>query len=72
MSDDPMKLPNNVIILCILLDKVHELIISDNLLIFIFIDGASKLNVFLIGVATLFMLTSRVNALTVWSQKRFS
>ena len=56
MSDDPMKLPNNVIILGVFLDKVHELIISDNLLIFIFIDRASKLDVFLIGVAILFML----------------
>ena len=61
MSNDLTKLPNNVIILHILLDKVHELIISDNLLILIFIDRASKFNVFLIGVVTYIMLIDVFN-----------
>ena len=61
MSNDLMKLPNNVVILHVLLDKVHELIISDDLLIFIFIDRGPKFNVFLIGVATLFMLIDVFN-----------
>ena len=45
MSNNPPKLPNNIIILHVLLDEVYKLVVCNDLLIHIVIDGALELDV---------------------------
>ena len=56
MSNNPLELPNNIIILHILLDEVHELIVCKDFLICIVIDRALELDVVVCHVVTFFML----------------
>jgi hypothetical protein len=44
MTHDTLELPHNCVIFLILLDKVQQLILCDDLLILVLIDGNSKLD----------------------------
>ena len=61
MSNNPSKLPNNVIVHHVLLDEIHELIVCNNLLIHIAIDRASEVDVVVHLVVAFFMLIDTYN-----------
>jgi hypothetical protein len=44
MTHDMSELPHNCVVFLILLDKVQQLILCDDLLILVLIDGNSKLD----------------------------
>ena len=56
MPKNPLELPNNIIILHVLLDEVRGLVVHNDFLICIIIDGALKLDVVICLVATFFVL----------------
>ena len=56
MPNNPLKLPNNIIVLHVFLDEVHEFIVHNDFLICIIIDGASELDVIICLMVTFFIL----------------
>jgi hypothetical protein len=45
MTHDTSESPHNCVIFLVLLDKVHQFIVCDDLLVLVLIDGNSKLDI---------------------------
>jgi hypothetical protein len=44
MTHDTSESPHNCVVFLILLDKVHQFVVCDDLLVLVLIDGNSKLD----------------------------